>query len=319
MLSHRAEVARILDREDDRLLVVVGPCSVHDVDAALEYAQRLERPSRGAERGPLRRDARLLREAAHDDRLEGPDQRPAPGRQRRRQLGPAHGAPAAAARCSTSACRSAASSSTRSRRSTSPTSSPGERSARARPRARSTASSPRACRCRSASRTAPTATSRSRWTPSAPRRPRTPSPGVETSGTPAIFHTDGNADCHVILRGGRGAPNYDAEGDRRRPWPAARQPACRAADGRRLARQQRQGPRAPAAGGGRDRRPGRRGQRGDRRRDAGVVPGRRAPGARAGRRLVYGQSITDACMDWETTVLALDRLAAAVRKRREAG
>ena len=34
--------------------------------------------------------------------------------------------------------------------------------------------------------------------------------------------------------------------------------------------------------------------------------------------LVYGQSITDACMDWDTTVLALDRLAAAVRKRREA-
>ena len=32
--------------------------------------------------------------------------------------------------------------------------------------------------------------------------------------------------------------------------------------------------------------------------------------------LVYGQSITDACMDWETTGLALDRLAAAVRERR---
>ena len=31
------------------------------------------------------------------------------------------------------------------------------------------------------------------------------------------------------------------------------------------------------------------------------------------RPLVYGQSITDACMDWETTVLALDRLAAAVK------
>jgi 3-deoxy-7-phosphoheptulonate synthase len=34
--------------------------------------------------------------------------------------------------------------------------------------------------------------------------------------------------------------------------------------------------------------------------------------------LVYGQSITDACMDWDTTVLALDRLAAAVQKRRQA-
>jgi 3-deoxy-7-phosphoheptulonate synthase len=32
--------------------------------------------------------------------------------------------------------------------------------------------------------------------------------------------------------------------------------------------------------------------------------------------MVYGQSITDACMDWETTVLALDRLAAAAQERR---
>jgi 3-deoxy-7-phosphoheptulonate synthase len=37
-----------------------------------------------------------------------------------------------------------------------------------------------------------------------------------------------------------------------------------------------------------------------------------------GADLVYGQSITDACMDWDTTVLALDRLAAAVRERRKA-
>ena len=37
----RAEVKAILDHADDRLLVVVGPCSVHDVDAAHEYAERL--------------------------------------------------------------------------------------------------------------------------------------------------------------------------------------------------------------------------------------------------------------------------------------
>ena len=50
----------------------------------------------------------------------------------------------------------------------------------------------------------------------------------------------------------------------------------------------------------RDRRPDRGRQRRDRRRDAGVVPGRRA--ARTSTPdapLVYGQSITDACMDWE--------------------
>jgi 3-deoxy-7-phosphoheptulonate synthase len=35
-----------------------------------------------------------------------------------------------------------------------------------------------------------------------------------------------------------------------------------------------------------------------------------------GRPLVYGQSITDACIDWPTSVTVLDRLAAAVRARR---
>jgi 3-deoxy-7-phosphoheptulonate synthase len=37
----RLEVARIITGEDDRLLVVVGPCSIHDPAAALEYAERL--------------------------------------------------------------------------------------------------------------------------------------------------------------------------------------------------------------------------------------------------------------------------------------
>ena len=37
----RREVGRVLRAEDDRLLVVVGPCSIHDPKAALEYARRL--------------------------------------------------------------------------------------------------------------------------------------------------------------------------------------------------------------------------------------------------------------------------------------
>jgi 3-deoxy-7-phosphoheptulonate synthase len=36
----------------------------------------------------------------------------------------------------------------------------------------------------------------------------------------------------------------------------------------------------------------------------------------AGAELVYGQSITDACLGWEDSVALLDRLAAAVRARR---
>jgi len=37
----REEIMRILDLEDDRLLVVVGPCSIHDPAAAVDYAMRL--------------------------------------------------------------------------------------------------------------------------------------------------------------------------------------------------------------------------------------------------------------------------------------
>lgn len=39
--SGRQAVKAVLDGRDSRLLVVVGPCSIHDPEAALEYAQRL--------------------------------------------------------------------------------------------------------------------------------------------------------------------------------------------------------------------------------------------------------------------------------------
>ncbi len=39
----RTTVERILDRKDPRLLVVAGPCSIHDTDSALEYAARLKK------------------------------------------------------------------------------------------------------------------------------------------------------------------------------------------------------------------------------------------------------------------------------------
>jgi len=40
--SGRVTIKNILDRKDHRLLVVVGPCSIHDIDAAKDYAQRLK-------------------------------------------------------------------------------------------------------------------------------------------------------------------------------------------------------------------------------------------------------------------------------------
>lgn len=39
--ASRTTVRDILDRKDPRMMVIVGPCSVHDPDAALDYAQRL--------------------------------------------------------------------------------------------------------------------------------------------------------------------------------------------------------------------------------------------------------------------------------------
>ena len=40
--SARAQADAILNREDDRLMVVVGPCSIHDPEVALEYASKLK-------------------------------------------------------------------------------------------------------------------------------------------------------------------------------------------------------------------------------------------------------------------------------------
>lgn len=42
ILAARAAIHRILHGTDDRLLVVVGPCSIHDTEAGLEYARRLK-------------------------------------------------------------------------------------------------------------------------------------------------------------------------------------------------------------------------------------------------------------------------------------
>ena len=41
ILATRAEIHHILHGVDDRLLVIVGPCSIHDTKAGIEYAQRL--------------------------------------------------------------------------------------------------------------------------------------------------------------------------------------------------------------------------------------------------------------------------------------
>jgi len=142
--------------------------------------------------------------------------------------------------------------------------------------------------------------------------------GVTEQGLAGIVSTRGNPDCHVILRGGQEGPNYDAshvqktlaalrdaklparlmvdashgnsDKDFRRQPVVARDVASQVAQG-----------------------------------EAGIigvmlesflVEGRQDLKDR--RNLVYGQSITDACLSWETTVPVLRELAAAVRARRTA-
>eukprot|EP01083_Nonionella_stella_P003318 9473_1 len=41
VFESRKQISRIINGEDDRLLCIVGPCSIHDVEAALTYARKL--------------------------------------------------------------------------------------------------------------------------------------------------------------------------------------------------------------------------------------------------------------------------------------
>jgi 3-deoxy-7-phosphoheptulonate synthase len=142
--------------------------------------------------------------------------------------------------------------------------------------------------------------------------------GVDLTGTPAILHTQGNRDCHVILRGGTGSPNHtapqvdEALGKLRAAGLPERLVIDASHDnsGKDHARQPGVGAEISAqvvAGN---------------RAIVGVmlesflVEGRQDLGADLP--LAYGQSITDACMSWDTTVGVLDELAAAVRARRAA-
>jgi 3-deoxy-7-phosphoheptulonate synthase len=143
--------------------------------------------------------------------------------------------------------------------------------------------------------------------------------GIDDSGIPAILHTTGNPDGHVILRGGRNSPNYDAAGvaDALDKLRAAGLPERLVIDashdnsGKDPARQ------IEAAGGIADQ------VAAGSEAIVGVMLESFLVGGRQDLEsdgdLIYGQSITDACIDWDQTVAVLDRLAAAVRARRGDG
>jgi 3-deoxy-7-phosphoheptulonate synthase len=139
--------------------------------------------------------------------------------------------------------------------------------------------------------------------------------GVDLDGRSALVETAGNPDAHVILRGGRKAPNHGPDDvaaalgllEKAGRTPRVVVDASHANSGKDHVRQAevaREIAGTVAAG-----------ERGI----AGVmlesflVAGRQEP-APVG--LTYGQSVTDACMSWETTQGVLQDLAGAVAARR---
>jgi len=142
--------------------------------------------------------------------------------------------------------------------------------------------------------------------------------GIDPNGTPAILYTRGNADCHIILRGGKGTPNYDSTSvaaalalldatglparvmidlshDNSGKDPE-RQPLLAADVGAQIA-------------AGNDAIVGVM-------LESFLVAGRQD--LQPGVPLRYGQSITDACIGWEETVGVLEGLAESVRARNAA-
>ena len=140
---------------------------------------------------------------------------------------------------------------------------------------------------------------------------------VTKSGHVAVFKTAGNEDCHLILRGGK-TPNYDR---------ASVEAACAELAGAGL-RQHVMVDFSHANSSKQYRRQGEVGAevaaqlaRGERRIIGVMIEGHINPGRQdlvPGKPLEYGVSITDACLGWDDTVRLLDGLADGVRKRRVA-
>lgn len=150
--------------------------------------------------------------------------------------------------------------------------------------------------------------------------------GIDGDGRAALVATAGNPDTHVILRGGRKGPNYSAADVERASGELAGKglnprlivDASHANSGKshhrqaevalEIGAQLEQGGAAARAvagvmlesflvGGAQN-------------LDVGEHAAGRAE-------LVYGQSVTDACMDWDVSASVLEQLAASARKRRQ--
>jgi 3-deoxy-7-phosphoheptulonate synthase len=140
--------------------------------------------------------------------------------------------------------------------------------------------------------------------------------GIDDNGIPAIHHTTGNPDGHVILRGGRGAPNHDPAGveaalERLRASGlperlvidashdnSGKDPVRQIVTAAEIGEQVAVGEEAIVGV----------------MLESFIIAGKQS--AEGEGPLTYGQSITDACISWEETLTVLDGLASSVRARR---
>ena len=143
---------------------------------------------------------------------------------------------------------------------------------------------------------------------------------VHKNGQVAIVQTNGNKDCHVILRGGK-APNYDAASVQaacddllKAGLPATLMVDCSHANSSKQHQKQLDVARdiaAQMAGGSR--------QVFGVMVESHLTEGAQkfSPGKDSVSALAYGQSITDACLGWEDSKRTLQLLSEAVKVRRE--
>ncbi|KAF9183840.1 3-deoxy-7-phosphoheptulonate synthase [Haplosporangium sp. Z 767] len=142
--------------------------------------------------------------------------------------------------------------------------------------------------------------------------------GVTKQGLAAITNTKGNELCHLILRGGNGGPNYEKEDIQktREGLAKAKLPEVIMVDcSHGNSRKQHKNQVSVAADLANQIRAGDKSIVGLM-IESNLVEGRQDVGPEGRAGLVYGKSITDACVDWDDTVQMLEDLAEAVRVRR---
>jgi 3-deoxy-7-phosphoheptulonate synthase len=143
-------------------------------------------------------------------------------------------------------------------------------------------------------------------------------PGLAREGEPAILGTTGNDSCHVVLRGGSRGPNFSPEQVaaaagllRHHQLPPFVMVDCSHANsGKNPDRQPEVASVIAAQIAG-----------GERAICAAMIESNLVGGSQdyRARPLVYGRSVTDGCLSWEKTLPVLAELADAVRARRSGG